>query len=411
MRRISVRRLKQPIMNIGTAGHVDHGKSTLTQAITGIWPERHSEELKKGITIRLGYADATIRRCPSCPTPQAYTTSKKCPYCGSETEERRKISIVDCPGHETLMATMLAGATIMDAALLVIAANEKCPQPQTREHLAALQIMGVDKIIVVQNKIELVDDKRALENFHEIKEFVKGTIAEKAPIIPMSALHKGNLDILLMMLVEKIPEVQRDTKATPRMYVARSFDVNRPGTTVDKLIGGVIGGTIIQGKFSVGDEIECRPGVRRNGKYMPLRTKIVSLRCGNEELDEAVAGGLVAVGTELDPALTKSDALMGNVVGPPGTLPEVLDELTIETHLMSKVVGLPNEVSVEKPKLGEIWALNVGTAMTAGKIVKIRGNEIQLKLLLPVCAEEGQRIAISRKIAGKWRLIGYGIVS
>ncbi len=131
---------KQPEVNIGSAGHVDHGKTTTVQAITGVWASAHSEELKRGITIKVGYADAAFYKCSHTPVPAAYSTSPKCPVCGRETKLLRAVSFVDTPGHESLMTNMLAGAFLMDGALLVIAANEPVPKPQTREHLQALQM-------------------------------------------------------------------------------------------------------------------------------------------------------------------------------------------------------------------------------------------------------------------------------
>ncbi len=136
---------RQPEINIGTIGHVDHGKTTLVQALTGVWASRHSEELKRGITIKLGYADMPVYKCPSCEPPKNYSTKPVCPYCGSKTVFVRAVSFVDAPGHEALMATMLSGAAIMDGAILVIAADEPCPQPQTREHLAAAEVIGIKK--------------------------------------------------------------------------------------------------------------------------------------------------------------------------------------------------------------------------------------------------------------------------
>ncbi|HUW49270.1 MAG TPA: GTP-binding protein, partial [Patescibacteria group bacterium] len=133
---------RQPEINIGTIGHVDHGKTTLVQALTGVWAARHSEELKRGITIKLGYADMPIYKCSKCEPPKNYTTEPTCPGCGTKAVFVRAISFVDAPGHEALMATMLSGAAIMDGALLVIAADEPCPQPQTREHLAAADATG-----------------------------------------------------------------------------------------------------------------------------------------------------------------------------------------------------------------------------------------------------------------------------
>ena len=250
----------QPEVNIGVVGHVDHGKSTLTERLTGERTDRHSEEIKRGISIRLGYADMTIYKCPDCPEPQCYSTTETCANCKSKGELQRVVSFVDSPGHETLMATMLSGAAIMDGAILVVAANETCPQPQTKEHLMALGIIGVDKIVVVQNKIDIVDAEQAEENYREIEEFVKGTVAEGAPILPVSAHHEVNFDALLMFIQQAIPTRPHDESKPAKMYVARSFDVNQPGIGPDKLVGGVVGGSLIQGKLHVGDGIEISPG-------------------------------------------------------------------------------------------------------------------------------------------------------
>jgi small GTP-binding protein len=153
----------QPELNIGLVGHVDHGKTTLTEQLSGKWTDTHSEELKRGITIRLGYADTIIRKDSSLEEPFCYTTKEKHPDTGNDTIPVRKISFVDAPGHESLMATMLSGATIMDGALLLIGANEICPQPQTQEHLMALILSGIKNVVVVQNKIDLVTEDRALK--------------------------------------------------------------------------------------------------------------------------------------------------------------------------------------------------------------------------------------------------------
>ena len=238
---------KPPEVNIGMIGHVDHGKTTLTQRLTGKWTDEHSEELKRGISIRLGYADAAFYKCQTCDDPACYSTQKTCPNCKGKTELLRVVSFVDAPGHETLMATMLSGAAIMDGALLVIAANEVCPQPQTREHLMALEIIGAKRIIIVQNKIDLVSEEDAVKNYEQIVKFVKGTCAESAPIIPVSAHHDINIDVLIKTMEEHIPTPKRDMEKPPLMYVARSFDVNKPGTKLSELKGGVVGGSLLQG--------------------------------------------------------------------------------------------------------------------------------------------------------------------
>jgi translation initiation factor 2 subunit 3 len=324
------------------------------------------------------------------------------------------VSFVDAPGHEALMATMLSGAAVMDGALLVIAADEPCPQPQTREHLAAIEIVGVENLVIVQNKIDIVDEKRALENYKEITQFVKGSIAENAPIIPVSAQHCVNIDALVQALEETIPTPKRDSTKPPRMHVVRSFDVNKPGTPAEKLVGGVIGGTILQGKFGVEDEAEIRPGIRtiKQGRpiYEPLLTEITTLHVGGRKVEEAQCGGLVGIGTLLDPSLTKADGLTGNLVGKPGKLPPTLSELTLETHLFERAVGTKEQTEVQKVRTGENLLLDIGTSITAGNIVSIKGDMITLKLGRIICAEKGTRAAMSRKIVGRWRLIGYGIL-
>jgi translation initiation factor 2 subunit 3 len=405
---------KQPEVNIGTIGHVDHGKTTLVQALTGVWASRHSEELKRGITIKLGYADMAIYKCPKCEPPTNYSTKPVCPNCKSKATFVRAVSFVDAPGHEALMATMLSGAAIMDGAILVIAADEPCPQPQTREHLAAAEIIGIKNIIIVQNKIDIVDEKRARESYEEIKSFVSGTVAENAPIIPVSAQRQVNIDVLLQAMEEFIRTPKRDDAKSPLMYVVRSFDVNKPGAPVEKLEGGVIGGTILQGKFVVGDEIELRPGIaaEKEGKnvYSSLFSEIVSLYAGGKSVNEVHCGGLVGVGTLLDPSFSKADGLTGNMAGKSGTLPPTSSELTLETEILERAVGTKELIKVEEVTMNETLLLHVGAAITAGKVASIRGNNVTVKLTRPVCAQAGSRVAISRKIAGRWRFIGYGMI-
>ncbi len=405
---------RQPEVNIGTIGHVDHGKTTLVQALTGVWASRHSEELKRGITIRLGYADMPIYKCSMCEPTKNYSTQPVCSNCGSKATFVRGISFVDAPGHEALMATMLSGAAIMDGAILVIAADETCPQPQTREHLAAAEVIGIKNIVIVQNKIDIVDETRIRKSYEEINNFVKGTLAENAPIIPVSAQHRVNIDVLIQAIEEVIPTPKRDETKPPIMYIVRSFDVNKPGTPIEKLEGGIIGGTILQGKFLVGEEIEIRPGIsmEREGRtvYNPLISEIVSLHAGGKSVNEAYCGGLVGVGTLLDPSFSKADGLTGNIAGKTSMLPPTLTELTLETQILERAVGTKELLKVERINLDETLLLHVGAAVNVGKVTAIKNNIGTVKLTRPVCAQAGSRVAISRKITARWRLIGYGII-
>ena len=313
------------------------------------------------------------------------------------------------------MATMLSGAAVMDGAILVIAANETCPQPQTREHLAAIDAVGLRNLIVVQNKIDLVSPERAEESYDEISNFLKGSIAENAPIIPVSAQQIVNIDLLIQAMQEYLPTPERDPDLPPRMYIVRSFDVNKPGTPIDDMVGGVVGGSITQGNFNVGDEIEIRPGLPQRQKnkirMRELYTTITSLHVGNTQVEEALPGGLAGIGSMLDPSLTKSDGLVGSLAGKPGTLPPVVESMVLEYRLFDRVVGSMTEEKVAKIAKGERLLLNVGTAKTMGEVTNVSKNELETQLSIPVCALPGDRVALSRRIGGRWRLIGVGTVS
>jgi translation initiation factor 2 subunit 3 len=411
----------QANVNIGTVGHVDHGKTTLVDALSGEWTDRYQKEKEQGISIKLGYANCTIAYCPQCDKYTTYhlanTVKKKkqkrntCPDCAGELEFRRKISFVDAPGHEILMATMLSGASLMDGACLLISANETCPQPQTREHLAALDISGIDKIIIVQNKIDTVSRERVIENYNEIKEFIKGTIAEGAPIVPISAIYKINIEEVLRKIEELIPTPDFDENTAPQFHIARSFDVNKPGTSIDQLKGGVVGGSISQGILQIGDKLEIRPGIKRNNKYEPLKTNVTSIYQGTIPLDSAHPGGLIAIGTTLDPSLTKADSLIGNLAGHVDDLPDIQNQCQIQVHLLDKVLGADEDIEVTPLKIGEAMLLVTGTLLTAGVIQKIgKKNTVTFKLTRPLCAEKGATVAISRPIKKRYRLIGYGIL-
>lgn len=401
---------QQPEINIGLIGHVDHGKTTLLYKLSGKWTDTHSEELKRGITIRLGYADVTFYRCPKCNGSESYSTQKKCPTHQTDCDLLRKVSFVDAPGHETLMATMLSGSAIMDGALLLVAANEECPQPQTKEHLMALEIIGIKNIIIVQNKIDLVTKEQALENYKQIKNFVKGTIAENAPIIPLSAQHNVNIDLLIETIENNFKTPKRDSEKPPLMLIARSFDVNRPGTEIENLKGGVLGGALKEGVLKVNDEIEIRPGrkIEKGGKvqWRPIQTKIEALKAGAVSLDEVHPGGSLGLMTKLDPFIVKADSLSGNIAGHKEHLPPVWESFELKPALLDRVVGSKEELKVEKIKKGESLMFNVNSAATVGIITELKKDKIKVNLKLPVCCKKEDRITISRKIGNRFRLIG-----
>ena len=393
-----------PELNVGVVGHIDHGKTTLLSKLTGKFTDTHSEELKRGITIKLGYAETIIYKCGSVFSNKE-TAGQKC-------EPLRYVSFIDAPGHEMLMATMLSGAAVIDAAILVIAANEGI-KPQTREHFMALQAKKIKNIIVVQNKIDLVNREEALKNYKEIKNFLRGTIAENSPVIPVSAQQEINLDKIFMTLAGiEIPK--RDLSSAPFFLVARSFDVNRPGTKIQELKGGVLGGILKKGAMKVGDEIEIKPGISMKKHntfiYKTLVTKILSLHKGEQSVDLITPGASISIETSLDPFLTKADSLTGCVVSLKGGLPEIKYRIKIEASLFEEVFGLGTKKTVDPLKTKELLMLSINTTITVGTIEKISKNEIELSLNIPVVALKGDNAAIARNIEGHWRLIGWGEV-
>jgi len=420
---------RQATINIGTIGHVAHGKSTVVKAISGVQTVRFKNELERNITIKLGYANAKIYKCDtsSCPRPVCYRS------CGSSKEDvfacdrsgctgkfrlMRHVSFVDCPGHDILMATMLNGAAVMDAALLLIDANVPCPQPQTSEHLAAIEIMKLKHMIILQNKIDLVKETQAKEQHEQILRFVKGTIAEGSPIVPISAQLKYNIEVICEYICKKIPVPIRDFTSQPRLIVIRSFDVNKPGCEVDDLKGGVAGGSILKGVLKVNQEIEIRPGIISkddDGKLrcQPIFSKVVSLCTELNDLQYAVPGGLIGVGTKIDPTLCRADRMVGQVLGAVGALPDIFTELEISYFLLRRLLGVKTEgdkkgAKVQKLSKNEMLMVNIGSLSTGGRVLAVKADLAKIVLTQPVCTEVGEKIALSRRVDRHWRLIGWG---
>jgi len=421
---------RQATINIGTIGHVAHGKSTVVKGISGVQTVRFKSELERNITIKLGYANAKVFKCddPECFRPSCYCTfgsdkpdDSPCeqPGCKGTLQLMRHLSFVDCPGHDILMATMLNGAAVMDAALLLVAGNESCPQPQTSEHLAAVEIMKLRHIIILQNKIDLVKEDQAKQQMQDIRRFIEGTVAEGAPIIPISAQLRYNLDAVAEHLVNHIPVPVRDFTSKPRMIVIRSFDVNKPGEEIINLKGGVAGGSILHGVLRLGQEIEVRPGIvskDSEGKHLcqPILAQVVSLMAEKNALQYAVPGGLIGLGTKIDPTLTRTDRLVGNVIGDPGFLPEIFGELEINFFLLRRLLGVKTDgegkgsSKVSKLSKDEILMVNIGSTSTGGRVKAVKHDLAKIILTTPVCTANGEKIALSRRVDKHWRLIGWG---
>jgi len=417
---------RQATINIGTIGHVAHGKSTLVKAISGVHTVRFKNELLRNITIKLGYANAKIYKAEG-PRPDCYRSASSgeadelpADFEGATSPYRlvRHVSFVDCPGHDILMATMLNGAAVMDAALLLIAGNETCPQPQTSEHLAAIEIMQLKHIIILQNKIDLVTEQQAKEQYESILSFVRGTIAEGSPIVPISAQLKFNIEVVCEYITKNIPIPRRDFLSKPRLIIIRSFDVNKPGAEVEELKGGVAGGSILKGVLRVGQEIEIRPGIisqdaRGTLQVRPIRSRVISLYAEHNDLQYAVPGGLIGVGTRIDPTVSRADRLLGHVLGEVDSLPDIFTEIEISYFLLKRLLGVKTEENkkgarVQKLAKGEALMVNIGSLSSGGRVNAIKADLAKIQLHRPVCTEVGEKIALSRRVEKHWRLIGWG---
>ncbi|KAI9327411.1 elongation factor Tu GTP binding domain-containing protein [Zopfochytrium polystomum] len=419
---------RQATINIGTIGHVAHGKSTVVKAISGVQTVRFKNELERNITIKLGYANAKIFKCDNdgCPRPGCYKSFKSdkdegfsCerPGCGGKMKLLRHVSFVDCPGHDILMATMLNGAAVMDAAILLIAGNESCPQPQTSEHLAAIQIMKLRHVLILQNKVDLIKEAAAQEQHEQILKFIRGTVADGAPIIPISAQLKCNIDAVNEYIVRRIPIPPRDFSSKPKLIIIRSFDVNKPGAEVADLKGGVAGGSILCGVLRIGDEVEVRPGLvtkdaEGHVRCRPIFSRIVSLLAEQNDLRFAVPGGLIGVGTRIDPTICRADRLVGHVMGAVGHLPAIYVEIEIQYFLLRKLLGVKTDnkrqTKVEKLTKHEVLLANIGSTSCGCKVLSVKADLAKIQLTTPACTQVGEKVALSRRIEKHWRLIGWG---
>merc|ERR1712151_1148730 len=276
-------------------------------------------------------------------------------------------------------------------------------------------------IIILQNKVELIKEQQAQAQYEDIKKFVAGTAADSSPIIPISAVLKYNVDVICEYLCTLVPIPPRDFTSSPLMIIIRSFDVNKPGEEIANLKGGVAGGSILKGVLKVGDKIEIRPGVvskdsSGNVQCKPILSQIISLAAEQNSLQFAVPGGLIGVGTKIDPTLTRGDRLVGHVLGHPDKLPSIYEEIEVKFYLLRRLLGVKTEGDskagkVSKLKKGEILMVNIGSTAAGGRVLGTKENDLaKVTLTSPVCTQEGDKVALSRRIEKHWRLIGWGSI-
>src|SRR5918911_1955009 len=260
---------------VGTAGHIDHAKTALVKALTGVDADRLKEEKARGITIDIGFADLKVGD--------------------------NRFGFVDVPGHERFVKNMLAGAHGLDLVMLVVAADESI-MPQTREHFDICRLLRVKAGLVALTKADMVDEELLELARAEVEDFVKGSFLEAAPIIAVSSRTGQGIEELKQALVHLAAEIQpKNTTAVPRLPVDRAFSIKGFGT--------VVTGTLIAGELKVADEVEVLPA--------GVRTRIRNVQVHGQDADRAMAGQRTAINLQ---GVSREQAERGSVLAPAGRL-------------------------------------------------------------------------------------------
>lgn len=396
----------QPVISIGTIGGVTNGKSSIVKAITGEATQRHSKEQKSNATLRLGYGNAKIYKCKVCAPPQCYQSTDSsvmehgCRICGNDTELKTHISFADCPGHASLMSTMLNGTCIMDYAILVESVtNDQIPASQTIEHFAVANEAKIPIPLICLNKLDLMLKRKndVLNIIDKINKFVASNGLSKIPILPISGSMGYNIDILCEYLA-KLPIPEKDTTGECRMLIVRSFNINKEKIPISDINGGVVGGTLLKGILNMNDDVTIYPGYIVESGYTPLQGKVKSIRSDRNELGHAIPGGSIAVQLDIDSAFTGDNKIVGQVVyNSKKTDVKVFSEITLKFKSLSK-----KEFTV-----GETIEINVNANNLSATVGKIDEQMIELKLEKPICLEVGDRVSMIRH-NNRIDICGYG---
>lgn len=400
----------KPNLNIGTLGSVSDGKSTLVYGLTGTRTQKHSTEKHRNITIKSGYANLKIWKCKEC--DELYSSNSElneyiCKSCDIDCDLVNHISLPDLAGHVSLILNTMCSVCLMKGAIVVVSAAEPISmKPQLTQHLATLKLSKIEKIIICFNKLDLISKEIALIRKKELDELLIKLDIKPYVIIPTSLSKQIGLNHVLKYLMEIFPPTLETTNEKSIFRITRSFDVNKPSTEWLNVNGGIVGGSLISGKLAVNDQIEIRPGIvskNKTGQFItqPIITKILSLESDKIKIDHVTPGGLVAIGTEIDPYYCKNDALNGNVVGLVGHLPEVYTEIEI------KYIGTEVFDCKWNPQINDTLFLQTSNISTEAKLISI-GEKYKFQLMKPICIENNIMIIVCKKDEGTMKIVGYG---
>ena len=349
---------------VGTAGHVDHGKSTLIRALTGIDPDRLREERERGMTIDLGFAWLTLA-------------------------DGTDVGIVDVPGHQDFIRNMLAGIGGIDAVVLVVAADESV-MPQTREHLAILSLLGIDRGVIALTKRDLVDDDWAALVQDEVRAAVRGTALADAPLIEVSATTRAGLDALVRAIGEVLgASPRRRDLGRPRLAVDRAFTMSGFGT--------VVTGTLLDGSLEVGAEVELVP----SGK----RARVRGLQTHKRAIESAQPGSRVAANLS---GIDKDELERGMVVARPGTL-SATSIASLHLDVLRSASSALGQDDLVRVHAGTAEAMARVTVLQSTEIAAGASGWVQLRLASPLALAVGDRIVVRRPSPSE--TLGGGVIA
>lgn len=389
------------MINICTLGSVADGKSTMVKMLTGEKTQRDSRELKRNITINAGYANLKIWKCSNCLKKNSsgenlleYT----CTECDNKCILIKYISFADCPGHQELITTMMSSVSLMHGAIVIVSVeNELKNKPQLKQHLLTAKIANITKMIICLNKCDLQNKNIVMERYNELNSILNELNIKPSIIIPTSFTNNCGYNELIEAIDSYFVNDNIANNNT-LFRITRTFDINKPGTLYDNVLGGCLGGTLISGKLKVNDEVEIRPGIltkNKNGRYSyePIITKLLSFETNNKNIDEINPGGLVAIRTTIDPYFCKGNSMLcGNILGPIGSnLPQVYNDIDIEYTKINEFNG------VWEPKNGDQIFLQIENMSSEARLTKIKGTKFSIQLIKPTCISDESKILICRK--------------
>ena len=399
--------MNQPRKNIGIIGMVSEGKSTLTLAVSNQATQRSKKEMERNITMKIGYADSKIWKKDNKYVCEGYNRDliDSC----TDDDLIDHISIVDCPGHFELITTMISSVRLMHAVIVVVSVEGDLESKTSlKQHLNSVKLSGIKDIIVCLNKIDLYRNDRAkiINKYNELKKFLdKFEIKPIYPIIPTSFQNNIGTDLLL----DAIGRIKSDDDPDDDSYFLsnRSFSITRPGTVFSNVIGSCIGGSLLGGNISIGEEIEIRPGLGDSAKnYVPITTTVSSLRYNNTNLNSISRGGLISIGTELIPCIASDNGLSGKLVGKKGTLPSVYQELVIG-NINNEVFG--NIWDIKNLEPGSKVSIQFENQLVISKFKEIKEDNFVFRLKYPMCISNGKRVIFLKNDKKGTQILGFGI--